>query len=392
MSFSANGKPLLTAVLSEPGSRAWIIDVEVESGEDLTPNVTVELGNRSATLVGTVVRGGVYQGRYAAQLVGGAGGLGRELPARYYDAVPVRTVLAGIMADAGEELDGTVAASILGRSLSRWIRPRGTAAEALDDLAKELGVVWRVTRAGKIWLGAETWPKLEMSNVEMARGRAGGTLSLAPSEAPLVRPGVTFQGERVSYVVTTLSGGKLRQELWLDEGRGDRVASAFERLFERFIGRKAKYLGHYPATVVRQSADGLSLEVVPDDEEIRGEGLKRVPIRHGSPGWGVRVPKGTRIEVAFDGGDPSRPRVANWFPGAADEVTFNGGTRGVAGLGDMVQSWGPSVQVMFVGAGAPPNSAVVVGVPYAATFLVNGVPSPYLPGSISSATPALKVP
>ncbi len=324
MIFTANGKKLLDAVIPEPARGAWVADIEVDSTEDLGTGITLELGTDKtrATFVATKVRGEVYAGRWVGRIVGGRGKLSRDIDSRYYDSVPVRTVLNGLMADSGEELDPLIAGGILARALARWERPFGPPKLALEDIANELGVTWRVTRAGKVWLGSESWAPVPIQTSEMSRGPTVGSVVLAPVEAPLVRPGTTFNGKRVSYVVTTLHGQKLRQEVWFDEGGGDRVFAAFKDAINRLLGRRLLFLGQYPATVVAQSADGATLEVLPDDPEVRGQGLRRVPIRHGLPGCAVRVPRGTRLELAFDGGDPSRPRVANWEPGGLTLVTI----------------------------------------------------------------------
>lgn len=335
MTFAVNGKGLLVASLTEPIRGAWVVDVEVDAEQALPARVTVDMG-AGASFVGTVVRGGIFQGRWVARIVGGKGGLSIDVGSRYYDAVPVKTVLSDLMRDSGEELDGTISQELLGRPLARWIRPSGHPQLALDDLANELGVTWRITRAGKVWLGAEKWPELTAPAAEITPGPSTGTVSIAPAEAALVRPGVTYLGKRVSLVTTTLQGGKLRQVVWHDEGTGDRLLASLSALVGRILGRRLDYLATYPSTVVLQSSDGLSLEVLPDDERVRGKGLRRVPIRHGSPGWGVRVPRGTRIMLGFDNGDPRRPYVAGWEPGSVDLVTFADGTQAAARQGDMV--------------------------------------------------------
>lgn len=338
MTFTLNGKRLLTAAVTEPLRGAWVLDVEVEATAELPAFVTAELGATTARFTGTVVRGGLANDRWVARIVGGRGGLSKVLESRYYTAVPVKTVLSDLMRDSGEELDGTVLPAILGHSLARWMRPEGPTQSALDDLANELGVTWRVTRAGKVWLGAERWPALTVPHGEYTPGPSAGSVSIAPAEAPLVRPGVTFLSKRVANVTTTVSGGKLRQVIWYDEGGGDRLLATLTALVGRILGRRLDYLASYPSTVVRQTGDGLSLEVLPDDERVRGRGLTRVQIRHGSPGWGVRVPSGTRVTLKFDDGDPKRPYVADWEPGEVDLVTFAGGTQSAARQGDMVTS------------------------------------------------------
>lgn len=335
MTFTANGLRLLKATMSEPLRNAWVVDIEVDASEDIGDSITLELGDTAATCVGTKVRGDVEHGRWIGRIVGGKGGLSKEIASKYYTSVPVRTVLSDIATDSGETLDGTITDDVLGRALARWTRPKAEAKLALDDLAAELGLSWRVLRNGKIWIGSETWPVVSMPHVELSRGPSAGTLTVAPTEAPLVRPGTTFEDLKISYVVTTLNGGKLRQELYRYESNADRIWSALKSLVTQLIGNQIDYAKSWPSVVVSQSVDG-TLEVVPDDERIRGLGLTRLPIRHGLPGVTVKVPKGTRVRVFFDGADPKRPYAALWDSGEVTSISFHGGTRPYARVGDPV--------------------------------------------------------
>lgn len=398
--FELNSKPALTVAISEPRSGAWVADVQADSGDDIGPSATLRMGSTAATFTGTVVRGGVEHGRYVARIVGGKGGLSKDIPARYYSSVPARTVLDGIMSDSGELLDPEIAPSLLDHALPRWTRLEGPAQLALDDLAAELGVTWRVTRAGKVWLGTERWGALSMPHAEMARGPAAGTLSVAPAEIPLVRPGVTFLGKRVSYVETTLSGGKLRQTIWVDESSAsDRIMQSLTALVRKIIGRRVDYMALYPSTVVKQANDG-SLEVLPDDQLIRGLGLTRVPIHHGFPGSGARVPKGARVLIGFRAGDPKRPYAALWEAGGpVTDVTLVNGSLPAARQGDMVSVPVSASVVELIAANllcAAPGSPPTLN-PAAKSLALDGKPLPAPPdgtltwyGIVSSGNPQLK--
>ena len=92
----------------------------------------------------------------------------------------------------------------------------------------------------------------------------------------------------------------------------------FARLV-RAIMRDTLYHAQYICTVQSQDADG-NLDLLPDDERIRGTGLSRVPIRYGIPGVTARVVAGARVTLAFEAGDPSRPFAALWDPGVIEEI------------------------------------------------------------------------
>jgi hypothetical protein len=121
---------------------------------------------------------------------------------------------------------------------------------------------------------------------------------------------------------------------------------AVERVIE-YVVRDRLYLRAYECTVERQAADG-SLDLLPDDERIRGTGLSGVPIYHGLPGVTVTVTPGARVLLQFVSGDPQRPFASLWRSGDIEEISFNGGTAPVARQGDPVACYWPA-SVAFTG-------------------------------------------
>lgn len=116
------------------------------------------------------------------------------------------------------------------------------------------------------------------------------------------------------------------------------------RSFIRAVTRDTLYLRNYVAVVQRQHSN-LSLDLLPDDERVRGTGLSQVPIRHGLPGVEVRVVVGSRVLLGFEDGDPRKPYAHLWDPSAIEEIRFDGGAASVARVGDIVVcSWPASVQ------------------------------------------------
>lgn len=131
----------------------------------------------------------------------------------------------------------------------------------------------------------------------------------------------------------------------------------FEAAIRRIIAALTAdrtYLRTYEAVVERQAADG-SLDLMPDDDAVRGNGLQGVPIYHGLPGVTVRVKQGARVTLQFVGGDPSKPFASLWRSGDIEEISFDGGAAPVARQGDMVEvSWPANVPLVgsISGAGA----------------------------------------
>lgn len=117
-------------------------------------------------------------------------------------------------------------------------------------------------------------------------------------------------------------------------------SSALAR-FIRWIMRDTKYHVRYPCTVEGQN--GNELELLPDDELIRGDGLSRVPMRHGLPGVTVRVKVGARCLLGFEAGDPRRPYAALWEPHSIEQIRFGDGDAPIAREGDAVTCFWPPV-------------------------------------------------
>ena len=328
---TCNGKDLLSAVIQEPRIGVWTAVIDVDSDEAISGKVTIEIDG--VTWIGTVQRGDLYAGRVHAQIVGGAGKLGVDLGAKYYLGIPLAIALGDLMIGTGETLSTTTAADVRNHSVARWTRPQGRAGLALRQISDEiLGTSWRVLRDGTVWLGPESWSEVKPTYDETDQAPGRDSMTIAP-ESPIVAPGTTFLGKRVSRVTTTLAPGGLRQELLFEsaDAPGNRVMSDISAVVESLVGNRIDYSRLYPAKVVKQASDG-SLELLADDARMRGNGITRVPIRHGIPGCVVTVPPGGKVQLFFEGGDPKRPAAALWPDGSSvTKIEITTGTLKVFG-------------------------------------------------------------
>jgi hypothetical protein len=145
---------------------------------------------------------------------------------------------------------------------------------------------------------------------------------------------------------------------------------AIRTIIDKLTGHY-RYHGLYPCTVQAQAAD-FTLDLLPDDPHMRGDGgLQGVKIRHGLPGFQVEVNTPSRVLLGFEGGDPRIPYAALFETGTVKRLILNDGVLPIASLGSLVTSGGPGMLVVLQpvgGIGAPPNNAVVVGVPHFLTF------------------------
>lgn len=151
--------------------------------------------------------------------------------------------------------------------------------------------------------------------------------------------------------------------------------------FIRFVMRDTTYLGQYVAEVHGQDADGL-LSLLCDDPKFKGEGINGVRIKVGIPGFKVKVPNGARVLLGWENGDPKKPYAALFDPNSVTEIQFADGTQAVSRQGDLTIAGGAGLIVTFQAVppappnvGAPPNNAMVPGVPY----LISFSPEPILP-------------
>jgi hypothetical protein len=92
----------------------------------------------------------------------------------------------------------------------------------------------------------------------------------------------------------------------------DRIKESLLALI-RAAHPRIDYLGLYRAKVVKQSADQLRFDVIPDDKRLPG--MSDVPLKLGIPGGKVKVSPGAFVLVAWEGGDPRRPYVTCWDGG-----------------------------------------------------------------------------
>lgn len=325
-----NGLPLLSAELTRPRVGAWRADVDADGEDVIESPVTVNLQGRE--FVGTVVRSGFMGGRTSARIVGGRGGLSRQLPAKNYSSGVVKAlgVLADILRGAGETLAATADATLLSRQLKGWQREEGPVNHALVTLLDAIQASWRILPDGSIWVGVDSYATVDPEHELLDEDWSAGVLTLAV-ESPDLEPGTTFRGHRIEQVVHRLSRNALRTEAHLTSARSS-IGT-----FLGHIRRHIDYSRQYPCRVSAQNGDG-TLQLVPDDVTLKGTGLDQVPIRHGIPGVSrVLVASGTRVHLAFDAGDPTRPFAALWDSGRALAVEFGDDAQDVARKGDSVE-------------------------------------------------------
>lgn len=337
MSVTVNNKDILACTVSEPRIGAWSAEFNADADEELNGPVIIHIDG--IDFLGNIQRRGVEAGRLHCRVLAGRGGLGTELDAKFYVGASIRTVLNDIAREASEHLSPKIAPAVLGRVMARYTRTKASAGFAVRQVAQECGVGWRVLRDGTIWLGEESWPGVDVVYDELERAPAEDSITIAPA-SPTVRPGTVFTlqpsmapttagsqppagvTKRVSRVTTQVWDGKLRQVVIFEDSTTgaappqSRMAKDVATVVGSLVDNRIDYSRLYAAKVIKQASDG-TLELLADHEKVRGNGITRVPIRHGVPGMRVRVAAGSRVMLFFENGDPKAPAAALWPDGSS---------------------------------------------------------------------------
>jgi hypothetical protein len=201
--FELAGAAVLAGSVVLPRAGAWHADlhVDVETAIGPAAELVIYRGTAATTWVGTVRRGGVFQESAPVRLVGGYGGLGTDLEAKYYREATVRQVLDDVMRETGEQLSTEASAQLLDVQLARWTRRAGRADLALAALFETLGTSWRILTDGTLWCGAETWPEVDVEHLVVNEWPIDGRVEIDCEEFPTeLLPGTTFLERRVARV------------------------------------------------------------------------------------------------------------------------------------------------------------------------------------------------
>lgn len=129
--------------------------------------------------------------------------------------------------------------------------------------------------------------------------------------------------------------------------------------FIRWVMRDTAYHKVFTAVVMAPSS-GDTVDLLPDDPTIAGNGLQGVPVSYGVPGAKAMLTPGMRMLLFFEGGDPSKPH-AICFDGSPLEVSFGGGKSPIARVGDNIVISNVSTIIAPPGPSGGPCTGTAVG-------------------------------
>lgn len=131
----------------------------------------------------------------------------------------------------------------------------------------------------------------------------------------------------------------------------------------------------YPCQVVR-SYDGGAVDVLPDDDVLRGIGLQTVPAGSVAPATFGRAEPGCRCLLTFSSGDPRRPTITAWeYAKDSATVYLDGAVAAVARKGDLVDVLlSAATPISGIVAGTvdtSPSPTPVAAVPFSGTAAIS---------------------
>jgi hypothetical protein len=327
---TANGVNVLAGAILAPRVGAWRADLDLEGEVASKVSGDIEIVIGSATWKGRAVESGAFVGRTKVRVVGGKGGLGKALPAKFYSGATAKIVVADLLREGGETLSPTSDAGKLGAVLPFWTRHAGTVSEALEVLLDDIGATWRVLADGTIWIGTETWPTATLKDlVVLTEDPKESRMTLA-SESPSLVPGVTFSGRKVERVEHTIESGKTRTTVAFGDGSS---ADPLRTAIAGLVRQETKHVDFFAVRagkVVSQRGDG-TLDLKLDDPSMPG--MTKIPIAYGIPGIEAKVKPGARVHVEFADGSPKSPRAVVIDSSGLLEITVTAVTSAKVSVG-----------------------------------------------------------
>lgn len=296
------GVTVTRANVQVPAWGLWWAGVDLDDDRTLSGRVTLQLADVS--LSGTIVSGGTHNGRAYYRIVGGAGGWGREVPAKSYNddaGVRVSTLLTDLARAAGEQVTDIPST----RVGPHFARSKAGAYLTLNGLAPRN---WHVDFAGVTRIGLRPTAAFAGSEPRTRVDPAGSIVEIAAERIASLVPGVTIDGSQpATDVEYELDSTRLTVRVYAGRTLARRLA-AYAKLLEG-LDPWRRYRGVFEFRVVTQSGHRLNLQPVRVASEMPD--LANVPVRPGASGLRATVALGERVLVSFIDGDPSRPCVTS---------------------------------------------------------------------------------
>lgn len=403
--ITVSGHPVSALRLKVANIGPWHAECDFTEAPELSGRVELVIGE--LRLSGTIAPGhdGTFGLQRKCHIVAGAGAWAHELrPKSYHNDAGVKARM--VADDAAREVGETIGTFIPGseRVGADYVREVGPAARTLEDVLH--GAPWWVDYAGVTHVGPRpAVPVLPSAYEVLAYDARARVVTLAVDDPTLIGVASVLterldapQTVREFELTETAEG--LRVTAWCGGSEVDRgqLAGLIAAIVKRVTD--GERFGKYRYRVVRMSGERVDLQAVRPTEGIPD--LLAVPMWPGVAGAHAELAPGAEVLVEFIEGDRAQPIITH-FTGQGGSgfvptsLTLCESTQRVARQGDLVQSGGAgcvAILTPLTGAGAPPNNAVVAGVPHFISFSTNpadvGPLAKPLFGAISTGSPKVK--
>lgn len=212
MDYSLNGLALTEAEVTLPAHGVWVADVfTADSDSSVTVGAAATLLFGELTLLGTVMRGGESFGSNRVRIQGGKGGMGLLATPQGWNNATYAQIAKTTLAGQREALSATVTVATvpaLFATTQFWTVRAEPVGLALSRIVDAAGLQWRVLPDGTVWVGAETWPVADIGSTAITLIEFGVMPEQGREwfgvDSPILLPGTTFEGRRVSDVLYRL--------------------------------------------------------------------------------------------------------------------------------------------------------------------------------------------
>lgn len=324
----------------------WWADLDTPDPADLAGRVALDVAGTAFS--GTIVAGGVFDGRAAYRLVAGAGGVSKALPRKSY-VNDAGVSLANVLNDAAREAKETLVGAPTTRLGPHYVRKEG---ETFGDLLqRHYPKNWYADPDGTIKIGQRPATTYTGDAPRVRVDPAGSVVDLAVDSLDGLAPGIQINGSKpATDLQVDLTPDRLTVRVYAGAPTTERL-EAYAKIVRAAFPSLA-YLGAWEYRVVTQSGERLNLQ--PARVASGMPDLRSVPVRPGVSGFKARVMLGELVLVCFADGDPSRPQVfahdaagsPGWMPLSIE--VGDGATLPVAYQGSAVVA-GPFGGVVTVG-------------------------------------------
>jgi hypothetical protein len=370
-----NGTPCTRMRMQLGSWGAWHVDADLAESVALAGTCEVKLADVTAS--GTVIAGGVANGRAAYRVVGGKAGWSTALAARgYSNDAGVKVAL--VLADAARECGETLGTPLDTRMGPHFARRAMAGYELLNELAP---AAWYVDLAGVTQFG--TRPTTAYSG-DGARSRvepAAGVVEITTDAIAALVPGVVVDGAApATDVEYLLEESRLVVRVYARRGLS-RQLDALKRIYLALFP-DVRYRGTFEYRVTTRDGERLNLQPVRVASGMPS--LARVPVRPGVAGMRADVQLGELVLVTFADADPSRPNVIahdaadapGWLPElieAGDSTDFLAKAAPTNARLDALEQWAQTTTFPTgVGPSGTSLTPLVAGAGDVATTLLKG--------------------